>query len=198
MRNLNFAFLFDFDGTLVDTMPFHYQAYKRVFASVGLSLSEHHFYSCIGGKATDTIKLFLNGQTSPLSITELHQRKKDLLEEIINENEIPQLETSKLIETLKPFFTIGLVSSGSSRGINQMLDKLGWGEVFDAVVTGDDVIRGKPHPEPYITIAEILKINPINCLVFEDTDDGIKSAELAGMKVFDVRKTIPAYLNENL
>jgi HAD superfamily hydrolase (TIGR01509 family) len=185
------AVLFDFDGTLVDTMPLHYQAYKTAFAEIGIDLKPEDFYNNIGGKATDTIVKFLGGRESPVPTKEIHLRKKQALKSLIDNQPIVVLETAKLLPLLAQHFKIGLVSSGASEGIYRMLGKLQWEKYFEVVITGDDVILGKPNPESYLVAANRLKVLPENCLVFEDTDDGILAAENAGMATFDVRKTIP-------
>jgi len=94
-------------------------------------------------------------------------------------------------------FRLGLVSSGASDGIQRMLSKLQWEEYFEVVITGDDVVHGKPDPECYLRALSRLNVSPVNCLVFEDTDDGILSAEKAGATTFDVRKTSPQEKNRN-
>jgi HAD superfamily hydrolase (TIGR01509 family) len=83
---------------------------------------------------------------------------------------------------------IALASSGSRSGIDVILERLGWRDRFDAIVTGQDVARGKPAPDIFLRAAERLGIAPPRCLVFEDTDDGVAAARAAQMAVFDVRR----------
>jgi HAD superfamily hydrolase (TIGR01549 family) len=191
------AILFDFDGTLVNTMPLHFHAYKTVFAAIGIDLKPEEFYNNIGGKAAETIIKFLDGRKSSISINEIHAQKKIVLQELIDEQEIITLEAAKLLPVMAPHFRLGLVSSGASQGIKKMLNKLQWEEYFEVVISGDDVEHGKPDPESYLLAANKLSVFPADCLVFEDTDEGILSAEKAGMVTFDVRKTFPKIENKN-
>lgn len=185
------AVLFDFDGTLVNTMPLHYRAYSQVFAEIGLTLTQDKFYGNIGGKASATIQKFLGEQVSPIPLGEIHARKKAVLAQLLETAEIIQLEAAKLLPLLAPFYPLALVSSGSAEGIKKMLEKLGWMAYFSVVVTGEDVRQGKPDPEPYLLAAQQLAVLPANCMVFEDTEDGLLSAVRAGMVTFDVRKVPP-------
>src|SRR5690348_14425149 len=107
------AAIFDFDGTLVDTMPLHYEAYRRVLSEVGVALSPDDFYGNIGGKAAETIPRFLRGRPCPLSVAEIHDRKKKVLTEVVRAADIPVLETAKLVSFLRPHMKVALASSGS-------------------------------------------------------------------------------------
>ncbi len=186
------AAIFDFDGTLVDTMPIHYEAYRRVLADAGIDLSPADFYGSVGGKAAETIPRFLRGRPCSLSVPEIHSRKKAVVRELLLHGPIPVLETAKLLSFLRGQFRLALVSSGSRPGIDIVLARLGWTRTFETVITGEDCRSGKPDPEPFLLAAERLGVDPGACLVFEDTDDGVKSALAAGMEVFDVRGTTPA------
>lgn len=183
------AAIFDFDGTLVDTMPIHYEAYRRTFEEHGLVLDEATFFQNIGGTALETIPKFLAGRTARASIAELHARKKSIVGDLLTSAEIPLLETAKLLTFLAEHVKRALASSGSRAGIEIVLARLEWGAVFEAVVTGEDVQHGKPAPDLFLLAAARIGVVPARCMVFEDTDDGVAAAHAAGMQVFDVRRT---------
>jgi HAD superfamily hydrolase (TIGR01509 family) len=184
------AALFDFDGTLVDTMPLHYQAYREVLAEVDIELTPEDFYGNIGGNARESIPKFLRGRSCTLSTADIHARKKQRIGELLATGEIPVLETAKLLEVFSGRLTMGLVSSGSRPGIDVVLDRLNWRRHFAAIVTGEDTVHGKPAPDLFLLGAERLGIKPELCIAFEDTDAGVASARNAGMRVFDVRRTL--------
>jgi HAD superfamily hydrolase (TIGR01509 family) len=184
------AAIFDFDGTLVDTMPLHYEAYRRVLAEAGIELTVDDFFTNIGGNARETIPKFLRGRSCPLSTAEIHARKKTAVNAILAEAPIPVLETAKLLPVLAERMPLALVSSGSRPGIEIVLARLEWERYFAAIVTGEDAARGKPAPDLFLLAAEKLGLPPQACLVFEDTDAGIEAAAAAGMCVFDVRATL--------
>jgi len=180
--------IFDFDGTLVDTMPIHYRAYHQTFAELGLELSPGDFYGNIGGKASETIPRFLRGRPCAVSVAELHARKQVLAHELLHTEAIPVLAAAALLIALRGTLPIAMASSGSRSGIDVVLDRLGWRDHFDAIVTGQDVTRGKPAPDIFLLAAERIEVPPRRCLVFEDTDDGVAAARAAHMAVFDVRR----------
>jgi beta-phosphoglucomutase len=183
------AAIFDFDGTLVDTMPLHFESYRRAFAVHGVELSHDDFYRNVGGNARQTIPKFLAGRSMPCSVEELHVEKKRQLDVLLDTVEIPQLECAKLLFALRPIMKIAMASSGARRGIEKMLTKLGWSTLFDVVVAGEDA-AGKPAPDLFLLAAKNLNVAPAVCLAFEDTQDGVVAATAAGMTVFDVRRAL--------
>jgi HAD superfamily hydrolase (TIGR01509 family) len=182
------AAIFDLDGTLVDTLPLHYEAYRRVFDWAGIELTKEQFFSNVGGKAAEAIPKFLAGRMCGLSVAEIHRRKLDAFDRVLSESSIRELDTARVLEALAERIPIALASSGSRPGVERMLAKFRWGSAFDAIVTGEDVDRGKPSPEIFLRAAAALGVPPANCLVFEDTDDGVAGGQAAGMNVVDVRR----------
>lgn len=184
------AAVFDFDGTLVDTMPLHYEAYRRAFADLGLSLAEVDYYGNVGGTARETIPRFLAGRPAPASISEIHVRKQARLAELLADAEIPVLATAALLPLLDRRVPMALASSGSRPGLERMLSRLGWARYFSVVVTGEDAARGKPAPDLFLLAAGRLGVAPGRCMVFEDTDAGVAAGRAAGMTVVDVRRAV--------
>jgi beta-phosphoglucomutase len=184
------AAVFDFDGTLADTMPLHYEAYRRAFAECcQAELDEDLFFDTIGGTAREVVPRLAAAVGCTADPGAIHRRKKELLAEVLREAGIPVLESAKLLPVLRPHLRMALATSGSRDGIETMLDRLDWRTYFDVIVTGEDVADGKPSPEPYLLAAERLGVDPARCVAFEDTDAGLRSAEAAGMATFDVRAT---------
>lgn len=181
------AGVFDFDGTLVDTLSLHYQAYRLVFAEVGLQLTEQQFYSNIGGTALDVIPRLVGGRRCPVSASTLHTRKLAYFPRVLDGASLELLPSSGLLPVLHGNVPLAVATSGARDGFERLLAHLGWEHYFAATVTGDDVEYGKPHPEPYLLAASRLGVEPRGCLAFEDTEDGLSSARAAGMLVVDVR-----------
>lgn len=180
------AIAFDFDGTLVDTLHLHYEAYRQVFEFMDLTLSKDQFYSNIGGKATEAIPLFLAGREASLTVEEIHQRKKQVVSGLFLDAPLRVLPAAKFLPLFNGRLPLALVSSGSRPGIEQLLGRLGWFDFFDVIITGEDTAQSKPSPMPYLLAAEKLQLDPSNFAAFEDTPAGIESAKRAGMHVFDV------------
>lgn len=184
------ALIFDFDGTLVDTLPLHYEAYRDVFASLGLDLAEADFFPHCAGNARESIPRFLRRRLCPVSASEIHRRKKQRVAELFATRPIPILKTARLLEVFHGRLPMALASSGSREGIYLLLDRLNWRSLFSAIVTGEDAERGKPAPDLFIETARRLGVPPASCLVYEDTDDGLEAARAAGMACVDIRDAV--------
>ena len=174
------AYLFDCDGTIVDSMPLHYIAWSRALAEWGCTFDERLFYSW-GGKPVRKIVADLNeihGLQMP--IEELATIKEGYYHE-----QLPQLkaipEVLEHIEAQHGRIPLAVVS-GSRRDsvvgsltITRLLDR------FETLVCAEDYTHGKPAPDAFLLAAERLGIAPKDCLVFEDTAMGIQAATAAGM-----------------
>jgi beta-phosphoglucomutase-like phosphatase (HAD superfamily) len=179
--------LFDLDGTLIDTMPLHYEAYRRTFLEMNLSLTPEAFYGNVGGTGLETIPRFLAGRAAPCSVAEIHDRKKRQLALLLDEVELTVLPAGLLLPLLRGRVPMAVATSGARPGVERMLSRVGWLEMFQAVVTAEDVRNGKPAPEVYLEAARLIGVPAGECLAFEDTDDGVASARAAGAAVVDVR-----------
>ena len=174
------AYLFDCDGTIVDSMPLHYIAWKTALAEWNCVYDEQLFYSW-GGKPTDVIVSTLNhihGLNMPVEAVVEHKEK--LYFELL-----PQLkaipEVLEHIEAEQGRIPFAVVSGGRFSSVSRSLSTLGLMDKFDTIVSADDYIHGKPAPDCFLLAAERLGVAPADCLVFEDTDLGIEAATAAGM-----------------
>lgn len=174
------AYLFDCDGTIADSMPLHYDAWKAALADWNCDYPEELFYSW-GGKPVRNIIADLNqihGLKMPIET--VATRKENLyLAQIPQLKAIPEvLEDIKAEHGRIPFAVV----SGSTRdSVVGSLTVLGLMDKFDAIVSADDYKHGKPAPDGYLLAAERLGVVPADCLVFEDTEMGIEAATAAGM-----------------
>ena len=186
------ALMFDLDGTLVDTMPLHYRAYSDVLRSHDLHLALDDYLALVGPPALEVIGRFVTaagGCEDDLDAVNIHAEKKDAFDRLLSEGTLNPLPASRLLDIAVGRIRCALVSSGNRRGVHAILASLGWTERFEAVITGDDVERGKPNPEPYLRAANLLRVQPARCAAFEDTSAGLQSARSAGMLAIDVTRT---------
>jgi HAD superfamily hydrolase (TIGR01509 family) len=190
------AWLCDLDGTLAETMPLHHRAYASVFADLGGALSLEDFSTLAGGPARETISRFAAAAgvsaDDALPWEQIHARKKALFSSFVAAGEIAPLELAALVRAAPPHVRVAVVTSGNRAGAIEIVEALGLTGRIDLIVSGDDVEKGKPDPEPYRKAAELLAIAPEDCLVFEDHADGVASARAAGMTVIDVSDLVRA------
>jgi len=174
------AYLFDCDGTIVDSMPLHYLAWTAVLAKWNCEFPEHQFYAW-GGAPTDAIVAELNrlhGLHMP--IDDIALRKETFYLENLHRLQ-PIQETVEHIEHSHGKIPFAVVSGGTRESVVASLELLHLLDRFDTLVCAGDYQRGKPDPEPFLVAAARLGVAPADCLVFEDTDMGIQAATAAGM-----------------
>jgi HAD superfamily hydrolase (TIGR01509 family) len=174
------AYLFDCDGTIADSMPLHYNAWKAVLADWNCEYPEELFYSW-GGKPVRKIVADLNkihGLKMPVEA--IATRKESLyLEQIPLLKAIP--EVLEHIEAEHGRIPFAVVSGSTRDSVVGSLSVLGLLDKFDTIVSAEDYKHGKPAPDGFLLAATRLGVAPADCLVFEDTDLGIEAATAAGM-----------------
>lgn len=175
------AYLFDCDGTLADTMPLHYRAWRAVLDPLGCEFPEDVFYS-VGGMPTATVVDFLNARNGlSLPARKLAEQKEAIFLTLIPEvGPIPPVVDFLL--ALEGKYPLAVASGGFKPVVTATLDALGLLGHFQTLVTAEDVAHGKPAPDTYLEAARRLGVVPERCLVFEDTPLGRESALNAGMQ----------------
>jgi HAD superfamily hydrolase (TIGR01509 family) len=174
------AYLFDCDGTIADSMPLHYNAWRAVLADWNCEYPEEVFYSW-GGKPVRKIIADLNKINGlQMPIEDLATRKEGLyLAQIPQLQGIP--EVLEQIEAEHGRIPFAVVSGSTRDSVVGSLSVLGLLDKFDTIVSAEDYKHGKPAPDGYLLAAERLGVAPADCLVFEDTEMGIEAATAAGM-----------------
>jgi len=174
------AYLFDCDGTIIDSMPIHYIAWKRVLAEWNSTFDEDLFYA-LGGVPTREIVSLLNKQQGLSMPAEIVAARKDDLYSTMFSQLITVPEVVEHIENQFGKIPLAVVSGGTRESVSASLRAVKLLDKFDVLVCAGDYERAKPDPEGYLLAAEKLGVAPQSCLVFEDTDMGIQAAEAAGM-----------------
>jgi HAD superfamily hydrolase (TIGR01509 family) len=175
------GYIFDCDGTLADTMPLHYRAWREALAEFSAEFPEALFYELGGMPARQIIQLLneRHGHSLPVDRTAL--KKETIFERLIPEVE-PIEPVVRIARASSGKLPIAVASGGARRIVDQTLRGLGIIDLFDAVITNEDYLRGKPSPDPFLAAAKVLGVEPARCLVFEDTRTGEIAAHAAGMK----------------
>jgi beta-phosphoglucomutase family hydrolase len=174
------AYLFDCDGTIVDSMPLHYVAWKTVLAEWGCKFDEDLFYSWGGMPVAEIVAALNVREGLVMPADEVARRKEGMYYNILPElKAVPEvLEHIHMRHGKIPFAVV----SGSTRdSVTKSLETLGILDKFETLVCAGDYTKSKPDPEPFLIAAERLGVAPEDCLVFEDTEIGIQAATAAGM-----------------
>jgi beta-phosphoglucomutase-like phosphatase (HAD superfamily) len=179
--------LFDCDGTLVDTLGAYQQAWTAPFAGHGFTLTDEWFTSQAGLSADPFIRAALPHVSD------------EVLREVEDEGFASFLAQTHLLETFDHVVDIArayhgvlplaVVSSGRRDAVTATLEAVRITELFEHVITVDDVAHGKPAPDGYLLALERLGVTAAECLAYEDSGSGIAAAEAAGIAVLDVRGT---------
>jgi HAD superfamily hydrolase (TIGR01509 family) len=185
------AVLWDMDGTLVDTEPYWIDTERAMAEKYGATWTEADAMELVGSDLLDSgayIKRVMGLDLSPAEVVE------ELLDGVVGkvQHAVPWRPGAvELLESLREAgVRCGLVTMSYQRFVAPILARLP-PETFRVVVTGEQVSRGKPHPEPYLTAAAALGVPPEECVAIEDSNTGAKSAEAAGCTVLVVENHVP-------
>jgi beta-phosphoglucomutase family hydrolase len=174
------AYLFDCDGTIVDSMPLHYIAWKKALGEWKCPFDEELFYSWGGRPVKEIIAALNDMHDLQMPVDSLAKRKESLYFELEDQlTAIP--EVIEHIEAKHGHIPLAVVSGSRRKSVLHSLSALGLVDKFDVLVCAEDYARGKPAPDCFLAAAEQLGVEPKDCLVFEDTDMGIEAAKAAGM-----------------
>lgn len=178
------AVLFDMDGVIVDTEPLHRKAYFKMFEDVGVDVSES-MYNSFTGQATLPICTTLCSRFSLATAPqELVRIKRQHFKKLFETDESLEL-ISGVQEIIKDYYknglTLILASSASMPNINRIFERFDLDRYFKAKISGADLKASKPHPEIFIRAAELAGEAKENCVVIEDSTNGMKAAKAAGI-----------------
>jgi len=188
------AALFDLDGVIVDSGPYHFQAWRSLFQEVGYEFTEDQFRDVFGLR-NETILRRRLGPLAEEEVRRLAARKEELYRASIAGRISSIPGASELVRRLqREGLGLGVVTSTPRANLELVLDSLGLADAFPITVTGEEVTRGKPDPEGYLLAAQRLGVAPQWCLVLEDAPDGLKAARRAGMRCVGVATSRPPEL----
>ncbi|MBS0010319.1 MAG: beta-phosphoglucomutase family hydrolase [Bacteroidales bacterium] len=180
--------IFDLDGTLADTMPWHMKAWKQACQTYGMDMSSEFLRSYTGtpGKniADAVIRYYSKeGMVDPDIIAGRKKQNFSDMQHLVKEVK----PVADIVRKYHGSVPMALGTGGHRDTVMQTLEMIGMTDYFDFIVTADDVKKHKPDPETFLKCAELLGIANDKLLVFEDGDLGIMAAREAGMQPVDVR-----------
>ena len=174
------ALIFDLDGTLADTMPVHFLAYKHILIEYGIVFTPELFAKLAGIPAVGTIEKLNEWFGTKMNAEEVGHFKEREYEKIMHKMKpiVPVVELAKRYHGKLP---MAVGTGGYKRLAWKTMDILGLDKYFNILVSTEDVSRPKPFPDTFLKCAELLGVEPAICEVFEDAQLGIQAAGAAGM-----------------
>lgn len=186
------AIIFDMDGVITDTMPYHARAWVKIFHKNGIMASKFEVYKREGERGVDSIAKVAKDfgvVVTKKQCEQMIKEKEDLFKKIVKKRFITGAR-SLLKFLVAKGVKVALVTGTARNEVKKVLPQHIY-QLFDVMITGDDVKKGKPHPEPYLKAIKSLKIKKTEAIVIENAPYGIESANRAGLKCLAIETSLP-------
>lgn len=178
--------IFDMDGTLFNTNDINYYAYKEALNKYNIDLDyEYYCNYCNGRHYKIFISPLVNNDVT--KIEDIHNIKKTAYSKYLNKVKINE-HLFSIIDKIKSEYKIALVTTASKKNVYEILEYTGKLNLFDLILTSEDVTKQKPDPEGFILAMNKYNVNPRECMIFEDSNVGIEAANKTNASVFKIEK----------
>jgi len=178
--------IFDLDGVIADTHTMHRQAWRHLLGELGRQVSEKELDFVLEGRKREEILRHFLGSLSAAEVSHYGERKDELFRQASEQVRAIPGAVDFLCQLDDAGVPKAVATSASRRRTHQIIDHLGLASRFRAVLTGDDVVKGKPDPSIFYLAAEHLRVVPRRLLVVEDSRAGVRAAKSAGMKCLGI------------
>jgi len=191
------AVLWDMDGTLIDSEEFHWISWRNTMASEGIPITREQFLSSFGQRNDSILSRWLGAAATPERIARIADAKEELYRHLVRRDGICPLPgvANWLHRIYQEGWLQAIASAAPRANIKVVLEALSATHLFQGIVSAEDVHRGKPDPEVYLTAAARVGASPDRCIVVEDAVAGVEGARRAGMRSIGVShngKHLPA------
>ena len=183
------AVIFDMDGVIIDSEPIHFEVDMQTMREFGVNISKDELNKYVGTTNEYMLNDLINKYKIQKSIKEILEYKMELTIRRIKETKINAISgIPELLISLKHNNIKTAIGSSSPKElIITVIEKFQLGKYFDCIVSGDEVKEGKPKPYIYLEVSKRIGVNPEECIVIEDSRNGVLAAKNAGMKCFGFR-----------
>ena len=179
--------IFDMDGTIVDSLPYHYRAWKTFFEENKVENFSEKLKDYKGGGTLDLMTAVYGDKYSRKELKIMTDDKEIIFREIYKNNVLPIkgfMEIFELIKSKK--ILVGLASNAIRKNVKMILSELKIYEKFDSIICGDEVEKGKPDPEMFNETVNRFKLKKDECLIFEDSVEGVTAAVNSNVDVIGI------------
>ena len=184
-----YAVIWDVDGVLIDSGEQHRRAWEQLAREEGLLYSDAAFWATFGMRNADIFPRMFGVSGPPERIIALGDRKEAIYRALLAQDAAPLPGAKELLAALHAAgYRQALGSSAPPANLEAIISLLGIASFLNAIVSGEQVARGKPAPDIFLTAAERLNIPPTRCLVIEDAPAGVAAAHAGGMRCLAVRR----------
>ena len=186
------AVLWDMDGVIADTGPYHLKAWQEVFQKRGFNYSDEVFQRNFGKRNDTIVRSIIGDSASPAEVDAITTEKEAVFRQKATAKVKPFPGAIELLKSLREYgVRIALASSAPIENIQLVIQDLGIDNCFAVIVWGREVTEGKPSPQGFLLAAQRLGVEPKNCVVIEDSVAGVTAAKRAGMRCVAVTNTHP-------
>jgi len=188
--NASRAVLWDMDGTLIDSEDLHWISWRNTLANEGVFITHQQFLSSFGQRNDSILPQWLGAGVTPERMEKIANAKEELYRRRVRRNGISPLPgvTNWLHRLHQEGWLQAIASAAPRANVDAVLEALSATHIFQAIVSAEDVHRGKPDPEVYLTAAARVGVPPERCIVVEDAVAGVEGARRAGMKCIGVSR----------
>lgn len=191
--NLVRAVIWDMDGVIVNTGPYHCRSWQYVFKKQGINFTEEDFQHIFGQRNDNIIRKTLERDLNQAEVDAIAQDKEEFFRRIVKQDLKAFPGVTDLLQVLKNnSIAAAIASSAPMENIQLILNELGLEDYFQAIVYGREVSEGKPSPQGYLLAAQKLGVKAQNCIGIEDAVAGVTAINRAGMSSIAITNTHPA------
>ena len=174
--------IFDMDGTIVDSLPYHYKAWKIFFKENKVENFSEKLKDYKGGGTLDLLTTVLGNNFSKKELKSMVDDKEIIFRDIYKDNVIPIEGFIQMLESIKSQkILVGLASNAIRKNVKMILNELKIYNDFNSIICGDEVDNGKPNPEMFNKTVKRFKLDKKDCLIFEDSIEGLQGAVNSGI-----------------
>ena len=182
--------IFDMDGTIVDSLPYHYKAWKIFFKENKVENFSEKLKDYKGGGTLDLLTTVLGNNFSKKELKSMVDDKEIIFRDIYKDNVIPIEGFIRMLESIKSQkILVGLASNAIRKNVKMILNELKIYNYFNSIICGDEVDNGKPNPEMFNKTVKRFKLDKKDCLIFEDSIEGLQGAVNSGIDAIGVKSS---------